>query len=382
MSRTNLLGFTQEELAAFAEDLGESHYRGNQLFRWMYAKGATSFAAMTDFSHDLRERLAAKYSIDFPSLEVSHRSQYDGTTKSLFKLFDGSKIETVLIPPRIAFQNGNAALEEEQRRLTVCISTQVGCPLDCKFCATASMGYTRNLTAGEIVGQVLQVQKTTEKNITNVVFMGMGEPLMNYDNVMNATDILINGVGIAARRITVSTAGWADRIRQMADEHRKVKLAVSLHSANQETRTRLMPIAKRYNLRELMSAIEYYYDKNRKRVTYEYIFFDGVNDSSQDVKEFIRLARRVPCKINVIPFHSIGFVAPTGLSAHLRPSRRMEDIVKELRQQNLTVFVRGNAGEDIAAACGQLAVKLEPKRLAHRRHAVLLRKRTVHSVPI
>jgi 23S rRNA (adenine2503-C2)-methyltransferase len=379
MSPTNLLGFTQEELATFAEELGESRYRGKQLFQWLYAKGATSFGAMTDFSKDLREKLAAGCTIEFPALEVFRRSHQDATTKFLLALSDGSKIETVLIPPRIAFQNGSAAAEEEQRRLTVCISTQVGCPLDCKFCATASMGYVRNLTAGEIVGQVLRVQKTTEKNITNVVFMGMGEPFMNYENVMKAADILITGIGIAARRITVSTAGWADRIKQMADEGRKVKLAISLHSASQDTRAKLMPIARRYELPELMSAIEYYYDKIRKRVTYEYIFFDGVNDSRKDVRQFIALARRVPCKINVIPFHSIDFVAPTGLSADLRPSRRMEEIVEELRTHNLTVFVRGNAGEDIAAACGQLAVTAGRKKLAGGRGTTRPHGHTAHT---
>jgi len=382
MSPTNLLGFTQQELADFAENLGESRYRGKQLFQWLYAKGATSFAAMTDFSKDLRERLTAEYAIDFPTLEMSHRSHRDGTTKFLLALCDGSKIETVLIPPRIAFQNGSASAEEEQRRLTVCISTQVGCPLDCKFCATASMGYIRNLAAGEIVGQVLRAQKTTEKNITNVVFMGMGEPLMNYDNVMKAADILITGIGIAARRITVSTAGWADRIKQMADEQRKVKLAISLHSANEETRAKLMPIARRYGLQDLISAIEYYYDKTGKRVTYEYIFFEGVNDSSKDVGQFVALARRVPCKINVIPYHSIDFVAPTGLSADLRPSKRMEEIVEELRTHNLTVFVRGSAGEDIDAACGQLAVTMEQKKPTRRHGTLQPHRRTVDRIAL
>jgi 23S rRNA (adenine2503-C2)-methyltransferase len=367
MNPTNLLGLTQQELADFAEQLGESRYRGKQLYQWLYAKRATKFAAMTDVSKDLREKLAATCEIAFPTLETRQQSEGDGTTKFLFTLVDGEKIESVLIPPRLAFQNREASGEEEQRRLTVCISTQVGCPLDCKFCATASMGYRRNLTAGEIVGQVLLAHTLSGKSITNVVFMGMGEPLMNYDNVMKAADIIIHGIGIAARRVTVSTAGWTDRIRQMADEQRKVKLAVSLHSANDETRMKLMPIARKFNLRELMSSLEYYHRKTRKRVTYEYIFFDGVNDSEKDVAQFIRLARHVPCKINVIPYHSIDFVAPTGMSATLRPSPRMEEIVEKLRASDLTVFVRSSAGEDIDAACGQLAVSTGRK---HRAHAV------------
>jgi len=377
MNQTNLLGLTQQELADFAEQLGESRYRGKQLFQWLYAKHATSFAAMTDVSKDLREELSATCEIAFPTLETRQQSDRDGTTKFLFTLADDAKIESVLIPPRLAFQNKEAFDEEEQRRLTVCISTQVGCPLDCKFCATASMGYLRNLTAGEIVGQVLLAKTLSGKNITNVVFMGMGEPLMNYDNVMKAADIIINGIGIAARRVTVSTAGWADRIRQMADEQRKVKLAVSLHSANDETRIKLMPIAKRFGLHELMSSLEYYHRKTRKRVTYEYIFFDGVNDSEKDVAQFIRLARRVPCKINVIPYHSIDFVSPTGMSAALRPSPRIEEIVEKLRASDLTVFVRSSAGEDIDAACGQLAVKTERKRGAHAVHIGRVPRSTV-----
>jgi 23S rRNA (adenine2503-C2)-methyltransferase len=376
MNPTNLLGLTQQELANVAERLGESRYRGKQLFQWLYAKQVTSFSAMTDVSKDLREELARSYAIEFPALELSQRSGRDGTMKFLFTLSDGAKIESVLIPPRLAFQNKDAADEEEQRRLTVCISTQVGCPLDCKFCATASMGYLRNLTVGEIVGQVLLSKRISGRNITNVVFMGMGEPFMNYENVMKAAEIIIEGIGIAARRVTVSTAGWADRIRQMADEQRKVKLAVSLHSANNNTRLKLMPIAKKYNLSELMSALEYYHRKTRKRVTYEYIFFDGVNDSDKDVAQLVKLARRVPCKINVIPYHSIDFVTPTGISAALRPSPRMEQIVEQLRAHNLTVFIRSNAGEDIDAACGQLAVKT--KRL-HRSHNVR-NGRVPHSV--
>ena len=381
MNQTNLLGLTQQELADFVERIGEPRYRGKQLYQWLYAKRAKSFAAMTDVSKDLREELAARCTIEFPALETRQQSDRDGTTKFLFRLSDDAKIETVLIPPRLAFQNKGASDEEEQRRLTVCISTQVGCPLDCKFCATASMGYLRNLTVGEIVSQVLLSKTLSGKNITNVVFMGMGEPLMNYENVMKATDIIINGIGIAARRVTVSTAGWADRIRQMADEQRKVKLAVSLHSANDETRQKLMPIARKFDLHALMSSLEYYHRKTGKRVTYEYIFFDGVNDSEKDVAQFIKLARRVPCKINVIPYHSINFISPTGISAALRPSPRMEDIVEELRTSNLTVFVRSNAGEDIDAACGQLAVKTGRKRRSDALHIGRTRRSAMATAP-
>jgi 23S rRNA (adenine2503-C2)-methyltransferase len=197
------------------------------------------------------------------------------------------------------------------------------------------------------------------KRITNVVFMGMGEPLMNYHNLLKAVEILGTGLGIALRRMTVSTAGWAEKIRKLGDEQRRVKLAVSLHSANDDTRTRLMPINKKFNLASLLSALQYYYARTKQRVTYEVIFFDGINDSMKDVADLTAFANKVPCKINVIPFHSIDFTSPRGFAADLKQSPRMEEIVEELRLRGLTVFVRSNSGDDIDAACGQLALKLE-----------------------
>jgi 23S rRNA (adenine2503-C2)-methyltransferase len=289
-------------------------------------------------------------------------SRRDGTTKFLFELHDGARIESVLIPPAAAFRDGTADGEDEQRRLTLCVSTQVGCPLDCAFCATGTMGLVRNLTAGEIVDQILQVKRTTGRRITNVVFMGMGEPLLNYDAVMTATDIIAAGIGIAARRMTVSTAGRTDRIRQMGDELRRVKLAVSLHSAVDETRTRLMPINKKHCLGDLAAALEHYYRRTKQRITFEYIFFDGINDADADVRHLIAFARRVPSKINIIPFHSIAFTGIAGFGATLRPSPRADEHVESLRRAKLTVMVRSSAGEDIAAACGQLAVVSEHRR--------------------
>ena len=358
---TNLFGLTQQELAGFFAAMGEPPFRGKQMYQWLYARGMLDFGAMTDLAKGLREKLQRSARIYSLSLITNQISRKDGTTKFLFALEDGLTIESVLIPPARSFSGREAAGEDEQRRLTLCISTQVGCPLDCAFCATGKMGFFRNLSPGEIIGQVLEVKRLTGKKITNVVFMGMGEPMMNYDNVMKSVEVISTGVGIAARRITISTAGWADKIRQMGDERRRVKLAVSLHSADDATRTRLMPINKRYPLTELTSAIEYYYKRTKQRVTYEYIFFDGVNDSPKDVAQLIALARRVPCKINVIPFHSIAFVGLGGTAAGLRPSPRMEQIVEGLRSSNLTVMVRSNAGEDIDAACGQLAAMIQQK---------------------
>jgi 23S rRNA (adenine2503-C2)-methyltransferase len=355
--RNNLLGLTRAELEEFMASLGEPRYRGAQLFRWIYLRGAGSFDAMTDLSLGLRSALAERAELRSLTTVTRQTSAADGTTKFLFALDDGLRIESVLIPPSTAFRGEGAGSEDEQRRLTLCVSTQVGCPLDCAFCATATMGFSRNLTAAEIAGQFLQARRESGRPVTNVVFMGMGEPLMNYENVMKAAEVLSTGLGVAAQRITVSTAGWADRIRQMGDERRRVKLAVSLHSAVEETRRTLMPVTKRYPLPALLDAVEHYHRRTRRRVTYEVVFFDGVNDSDAELRALVRAARRVPCKINVIPYHSIHSAGPMGLGAGLRPSPRADELVERLRREHLTVFVRSSAGEDIDAACGQLAVK-------------------------
>jgi 23S rRNA (adenine2503-C2)-methyltransferase len=358
--KANLLGLTESELVDFVDSIGEPKYHGRQLFRWLYERGAQDFGSMTDLGKGLRERLHEEASIDRLTLVDSRVSPLDRTTKFLFALPGGQHIETVLIPPASAFADTHAAAEEEQQRLTLCVSTQAGCPLDCVFCATATMGFQKNLTAGEIVDQVLQVRRITGRRITNIVFMGMGEPLLNYGNVFRAVDIMTGGVGIAARRITVSTAGRADKILLMGREKRRVKLAVSLHSAVDRTRTALMPINSRYNVQTLIAALCEYYTATRRRVTYEYIFFDGINDTDEEVAALISVARQVPCKINVIPYHAIGINRPGTIA--LRPSPRMKELVERLRRSNLTVMVRSNAGEDINAACGQLAVRTERAR--------------------
>jgi 23S rRNA (adenine2503-C2)-methyltransferase len=218
------------------------------------------------------------------------------------------------------------------------------------------MAFRRNLTAGEIVAQLLQAQGSTRKKITNVVFMGMGEPLLNYDNVMKAVEIFSTGSDIAPRRITVSTAGWVEGIRRMGFERRNSKLALSLHSAVEETRRALMPVSGKYGLAELKNTLEQYYRSTKQRVTFEFIFFDGVNDTPEEVRALTKFARTIPSKINVIPFHSIAFTGVGGYAAELRPSPRVEEIVEELRSSNLTVMVRSSAGEDIHGACGQLVV--------------------------
>jgi 23S rRNA (adenine2503-C2)-methyltransferase len=357
----NLKGLTLSQLEDFAESIDERRYRGKQLFEWLYRKRAASFHVMTSFSKELREKFSAAASIDSLTLVTRRESREDGTTKYLLELPDGKRIESVLIPPRTAFNGKDAGDEEEQKRLTLCVSTQVGCALDCAFCATASMGIIRNLTTGEIIDQLIRATNEFGRKITNIVYMGMGEPLMNYSNVMNSAEIISTSMGIAARRIAISTAGWVPGIKRMADEKRKMRLAISLHSLDEKTRSLLMPINQKYSLPQLIEVLEYYYKATKIRITFEYILFDGLNDQETDLRRIIKLGNSLPCKINIIPFHGIDFIHPTGLSAKLRPTPqpRVDRFVRRLRDAHLTVFVRSSAGEHINAACGQLAVNVD-----------------------
>jgi len=362
MKMLDLKGLSIKELEDFALSIGEKKFRGKQLFDWLYTKEVSSFTDMSSISKSLQEKLTEVASIGSIKINKVQESS-DGTKKFLFELEDGKKIESVLIPPRVAFVNREAKEDEEQKRLTLCISTQVGCPLDCVFCATGTMGFIRNLTTGEIVDQVLQVKKYTGKKITNVVYMGMGEPMLNYDNVMKSIEIITTGMKITAKHITVSTAGLVPQIKKMADENKKMKLAISLHSLDQNVREKLMPIARKYKLPEMIDSLQYYYKKVKTRPTFEYILFDGVNDKDEDIKKIIKLSKNIPCKMNIIPFHNIEFAGLSGFSSELQPTSRsrMEEFVGKLRESHVTVFVRSSAGEDIDAACGQLAVKVERK---------------------
>ncbi|HEX9614925.1 MAG TPA: 23S rRNA (adenine(2503)-C(2))-methyltransferase RlmN, partial [Bacteroidota bacterium] len=343
-------------LREFVESVGEKPYRSQQLYGWMYAKCARSFDEMTDLPREFRSLLKERATLGNLEAVTRQTSQLDGTTKLLFRLEDGLMIESVLIP-------AERESATEAARLTLCVSTQVGCPLDCKFCATGTMGFSRNLTVGEIADQVLFFQASTESRISNVVFMGMGEPMLNYENLMKAIDILSSdhGLNIGRKHITVSTAGYADHIRRMADEDRKVRLALSLHSLDNEKRLLLMPINKKYPLPVLLDSVEYYYRKTRQRPTFEYILFEGLNDTREDLQKLVSLSKRIPSKINLIPFHSIDVTRPTSIASTLRPAsdQRMEEFAKNLRAANVTVMIRSSAGEDIDAACGQLAVSEE-----------------------
>jgi 23S rRNA (adenine2503-C2)-methyltransferase len=352
-ARLNLFGLDEQELQKACVDAGLPRFRAAQLFHWLYARGVSDFNECRNLPKELRVALAEMFVITHPVIAQEQRSA-DGTRKFLLRLADGREIETVLIP-------SESDDITEPKRLTICASTQVGCPLDCKFCATASMKLKRNLTPGEIFGQYLAVQQRSEQRITNLVFMGMGEPMLNYENVMRAVDLLTHKKtgGVAASRITISTAGIVDGIRRMADEGRKIKLAISLHATTDELRRRLMPINKKHPIDDIMQAVEYYYERMRRPITWEYILFDSLNDSDDDLRRLARLTRRVPSKVNIIPFHPIKTAYPEGLPFKLVSPRRgnIESFARRLRDLDVTVMLRSSSGKDIDAACGQLAVR-------------------------
>jgi 23S rRNA (adenine2503-C2)-methyltransferase len=349
---TDLFGLTEAGLEHAMTGLGLEGYRARQVFYWLYNQRTTDFHEMLNLPKTLRSLLAERCIIRHPRI-ATERHSADGTRKFLLELHDNQSIESVLIP-------SESDDPDQKKRLTLCVSTQVGCPLNCRFCATASMKLKRNLTAGEIVGQYVAIQRMAEERITNLVFMGMGEPFLNYEAVMDAVAILTHEKtgGVSAHHITISTAGLVPEIRRFADERLNVKLAISLHATTDALRRELMPINARYPLKDVIEAAEYYYQKTRKRITYEYILFDGLNDRDEDIARLAKLSRRVPSKINIIPFHSIDAAYPSGAPMRLTPTPRaaVEVFAGKLRARHVTVMLRSSSGGDIEAACGQLAV--------------------------
>ena len=346
-NKIRLTGKTKKELEEFFLALGEPKFRAKQLFEWLYDKRVFDFNEMKNFPKALRKKLAEETSVFSLYSRGKMISDATGTEKYLLVTEDNRAIEAVIIP--------------EGKRTTLCISTQVGCPLDCKFCATGLMGFKRNLTASEIIDQYLLLQNDYEKQITNIVFMGMGEPLLNYENTLKAIEIFISEEtrGLSKNRITVSTAGIPPKIIALADSGMRVKIALSLHSTFDETRSKLMPVNKKYPLEEVYKSLEYYYRKTKTRITFEYTMFDGLNDREEDIRKLIKLTRRIPSKINLIPFNSVSHMSPEGFSAALKPTPldKIKDFADKLRASNVSVFLRNTQGDDIAAACGQLSVK-------------------------
>ncbi len=351
-NKIEIKGLTESELEQFFLDINEPKYRAKQLFNWLYNHQLDNFNDMANFSKDLRQKLSLSAEINSLDVVDVQKSGDNSTNKLLLKTHDDRFIESVLIPG--------------EERNTLCISTQVGCPLDCKFCATGVMGYKRNLSAGEIIDQYLiACRNFGRETITNIVYMGMGEPLLNYDNTIRSLEILTNekSVGISRNRITLSTAGIPEKIKNLADSGIKVKLALSLHSTFNEIRSRIMPINKKYPLEQLIDSLKYYTNKIKSRITFEYTMLKGINDRDEDLKGIIRLCSQIPSKINIIPFNSIKHIEPNGISAELEPTKfeEIEKFADRLREKNITVMLRDTRGNDIAAACGQLAIKQQKK---------------------
>ena len=338
------------ELEKELRELGEPNYRAAQIVDWLYQKRVDTFAQMTDLPQVLRARLSEKFSFDKIDIVRVLGSQ-DTTRKFLFRLSDDSLIESVLIPASPALYG------DRSDRRTICVSTQVGCAYGCKFCASGLEGFSRNLRASEIVDQLIAIERTSGEKIDNVVFMGMGEPLANFDNVMRAIRIMNApwGLGIGARHITVSTSGLAPQIRRLADEPLQIRLAVSLHGATDEVRNQIMPINRRYRIDTLLAACDYYVERKKQLITFEYILIEDVNDSENQAHLLAKHARRLSAKVNLIPYNRV-----EGLPWS-RPSRnRQEKFLSILRDAGIAATLRREKGHDIEAACGQL--RLQTKR--------------------
>jgi 23S rRNA (adenine2503-C2)-methyltransferase len=332
--KTNLLGLSLKELEDHLQNLGDKRFHGRQLFSWIHRKGARSFEEMTNLSKGLRERLKKTATIEGIAEHKLMRSKVDGTEKFLWKLSDRELIESVLIP--------------DEGRLTLCLSTQVGCPLDCRFCATATVGFRRNLTSGEMVSQLLEVQ---DRPLTNLVFMGMGEPLLNYDNLLKSIGIMVSDLGpnFSAKKITVSTVGIVPGIHRLAEEGLKLGLAISLNAPDDKLRSAIMPVNGKYPLKELLSAAKFYAERTDRRITFEYVLIGGVNDSLECAKKLSRIIQGIPCKINLIRFN------PHTSQAYQAPEEERVIAFRDyLYPRAPAVTLRESKGRDILAACGQL----------------------------
>jgi 23S rRNA (adenine2503-C2)-methyltransferase len=359
---TDIKSLTREELESQFKTWEQPVYRVAQLLDWLYVRRATSWDAMTNLPKNLREKLRDNFSLQVLEL-VRKQGSHDTTQKFLWRLHDHSLVESVLIPANPALYG------EASDRHTLCISTQVGCAYGCKFCASGLDGWKRNLTPNEIVEQILSVERwhvaqpkekslepTENRVVNNIVVMGMGEPLANYDNLLKALKILNApwGGGIGARKITISTSGLAPQIRKLAQEPMQFRLAISLHGATDETRNKIMPVNRKYPLKELINACEEYQHEKGRMITLEYILIAGVNDSIAETKPLAMLAKRLFAKVNLIPYNNV-----EGLSWK-RPSEEVcEAFLDALEKQKVIATLRREKGHDIDAACGQLRLKTE-----------------------
>jgi 23S rRNA (adenine2503-C2)-methyltransferase len=349
-NRTPIKSLTLDELGAQFAALGQPGYRAKQVAEWVYAKRAKAFEGMTNLPAALRTQLAAEFSFD--ALEtVRVLGSADTTRKYLFRLGDGALIESVLIPASPALYG------EASDRMTLCVSTQVGCAYGCKFCASGLDGWSRNLHAGEIVEQVLKAEEVSGDKVNNLVFMGMGEPLANFANVMKAIAIINApwGVGIGARHITLSTSGLAPQIKELADQSLQVRLAISLHGATDAVRERIMPVNRKYPLEVLLEACMYFAERHTQRLTFEYILIDEVNDRVEDAAALVRVARKARAKVNCIPYNTV-----EGLEWQRPSEERQDAFMAVLENAGIPATIRREKGHDIAAACGQLRRQTMP----------------------
>ncbi|MFK7001827.1 23S rRNA (adenine(2503)-C(2))-methyltransferase RlmN [Flavobacterium oreochromis] len=341
--KRDIRALSKEELRAFFVSNGDKAFRGNQVYEWLWQKKAHKFEDMTSLSKATRDMLEHNFVIQHIKVDQMQRSE-DGTVKNAVRLHDGLVVESVLIPT--------------ETRTTACVSSQVGCSLDCNFCATARLKRMRNLEPGEIYDQVAAIDSESRlyynRPLSNIVFMGMGEPLMNYPNVMKAIDKITSpeGLGMSPKRITVSTSGISKMIKKMADDEVKFKLAVSLHSAVEEIRNEIMPFTKNFPLTDLREALQYWYKKTKSKVTYEYVVWRGINDDKRSIDALVKFCKYVPCKVNLIEYNPIDEGDFQQAS-----EQAINDYIKTLEAADVVVKVRRSRGKDIDAACGQLANK-------------------------
>ena len=342
-NKKDIRALSLQELEAYFSSIGEKAFRARQVYDWLWNKNAHSLAGMTNLSKPLREKLENHFIIRPAEIHVMQRSK-DGTIKNAVRLHDGNVVESVLIPTA--------------KRTTACVSSQVGCSLDCTFCATSQLIRMRNLTTAEIVDQVTLIDKQSreyhQKPLSNIVFMGMGEPLLNYSSVLDAIRKITEdkGLGMSPRRITVSTSGIPKLIEKLADENVKVKLALSLHSAIEEKRNQLMPFSVKFPLTNIKDSLNYWYQKTKSRITLEYIVWKGINDSKEDINALVKFCKTIPSKVNLIQYNSID-----GGKYSQASSEIIQNYVSTLEKENIIVKIRKSRGDDIDAACGQLANK-------------------------
>ena len=343
IKKKDIRALTKDQLRDFFVANGDKAFRGNQVYEWLWSKVAHSFEDMTNISKTTRQMMEDNFVINHIKVDEMQRSS-DGTIKNAIKLHDGLMVESVLIPTAT--------------RTTACVSSQVGCSLDCKFCATSRLKRMRNLNPDEIYDQVAAINQESllyhNRKLTNIVFMGMGEPLMNYNNVIKSIEKITSpeGLGMSPKRITVSTSGVPKIIKKMADDAVKFNLAVSLHSAIDEVRTQIMPFNTKFPLDDLRESLEYWYEKTERMITYEYIVWKGINDTRIDIDALVKFCSYVPCKVNIIEYNPID-----DGEFQQAPSRAIQDYVAVLEMNDVVVNVRRSRGKDIDAACGQLANK-------------------------